>query len=375
MNDIKIFCFEDADIRIIEEKGAPWFCATDICRVLGYENALAALSRHCYAEGRKKFYVTDSTGRQQETNFVDEKNLYRLILRSKLPTAEKFQNWVYEEALPSFLKFGKPIIQSSKKEIIHLTTASIGGNAQQGVNARDLHEFLEIKTAFKDWIRRRIDDFGFTENVDFVKFEEKSNCSNLSGAQGKVEYLITLSMAKELSMVERNEKGKQARLYFIECEKVAKESTQRALPQTYAEALRALANEVEAREALQQKTTALEFEAKENAPKVAMAERAMQAEGAYLVRVVAKVVGVTQTMLFDFMRTKGILSARNEPYASFVKNGVIRPRLSTYTDANGNERTSVTPYVTMRGIEYLIAQLLKAGKIKDKSQVQMGLLA
>ncbi len=88
---------------------------------------------------------------------------------------------------------------------------------KQVVNARELHHFLEVDTLFKDWIKRRIDDYGFIENEDFEVLLK--NERNSKGGRPSKEYAISLGMAKELSMVERNEKGKQARRYFIECEK------------------------------------------------------------------------------------------------------------------------------------------------------------
>ena len=101
-------------------------------------------------------------------------------------------------------------------EIIALSAATIGGEEIQTVNARDLHAFLGVKTEFKDWIARRIKDFGFVENTDFCSFLSES-----SGGRPSKEFSVSLGMAKELAMVERNAKGKQARLYFIECEKIA----------------------------------------------------------------------------------------------------------------------------------------------------------
>ena len=103
------------------------------------------------------------------------------------------------------------------------------------VNARELHEFLEVKSKFADWFKNRVSDFGFIENSDFVsasKFLERGGRT--------IEYFISIDMAKELSMIERNDKGKQARLYFIECERIAKA---KQVPQSFAEALQLAANQ------------------------------------------------------------------------------------------------------------------------------------
>lgn len=81
------------------------------------------------------------------------------------------------------------------------------------VSARDLHEFLEIKTAYKDWFPRMC-EYGFTEGIDFCSFLSESN-----GGRPKQNHQLTIEMAKELCMLSRTEKGKEARLYFINLEK------------------------------------------------------------------------------------------------------------------------------------------------------------
>lgn len=126
-------------------------------------------------------------------------------------------------------------------ELIALNQSSINGEVQQTVNARELHAFLEVQTAFKDWIARRIAEYGFEDEKDFCSFLSESQ-----GGRPSKEYQISLDMAKELAMVERNEKGKQARQYFIECERKLRERQVKLAPKTYVEALRALADEVEA---------------------------------------------------------------------------------------------------------------------------------
>ena len=93
----------------------------------------------------------------------------------------------------------------------------------QAVNARELHTFLEVQTRFNDWIAARITDYAFVENQDYVRFTE--NSVKPQGGRPSIGYFISLDMAKELSMVERNERGKEARRYFIECEKRLKEQT------------------------------------------------------------------------------------------------------------------------------------------------------
>lgn len=91
-------------------------------------------------------------------------------------------------------------------------------DGKRAVSARDLHVFLESKRDFSTWIKDRIKQYDFVENVDYQSFPEI--VGREVGATTRIEYALSVDMAKELSMVEGNEKGKQARKYFIACEKV-----------------------------------------------------------------------------------------------------------------------------------------------------------
>lgn len=91
------------------------------------------------------------------------------------------------------------------------------------VNAREFHTWLENKDKFTTWMNDRIKQYDFEENVDFTSFSENSEKPN--GGRPSKEYIITLDMAKELAMVERNEKGREARKYFLAVEKKYKEVT------------------------------------------------------------------------------------------------------------------------------------------------------
>ena len=100
--------------------------------------------------------------------------------------------------------------------LVPVATGEIGADTVQTVNARDLHVWLESKQKFADWIKNRISQYEFTQDVDFVTIR------NSMTSPPSNEVHISLDMAKELSMVERNAKGKQARQYFIACEKASK---------------------------------------------------------------------------------------------------------------------------------------------------------
>ena len=94
-------------------------------------------------------------------------------------------------------------------------------NGKRAVNARELHQFLESKQDFSNWIKNRIEKYDFVENQDYCSFNKI--IEREIGATSRIEYALSVDMAKELSMVENNEKGRLARKYFIECEKIARE--------------------------------------------------------------------------------------------------------------------------------------------------------
>lgn len=96
----------------------------------------------------------------------------------------------------------------------------LNGKIQLGVNARDLHKMLEVKTDFSDWIKRRIKQCKFEENFDYVVILKKEE--NLKGGRPVTDYIISVDMTKHLGMMERNEKGHEIRKYFIEQEEMAR---------------------------------------------------------------------------------------------------------------------------------------------------------
>ncbi|ADW16391.1 prophage antirepressor [Desulfobulbus propionicus DSM 2032] len=104
MPEITPFCFNDSMVRTLTIDNAPWFVAKDVAELLGYANTKDAISRHC--KGVVKHYPLRTAGGIQEIRIINEPNLYRLVAHSKLPAAEKFEAWIYEEVLPSIRKTG-----------------------------------------------------------------------------------------------------------------------------------------------------------------------------------------------------------------------------------------------------------------------------
>lgn len=106
-NNLMIFKNEEfGEIQVLENDSKYEFEATGVAKMLGYVNPYDAIQRHCQKDGVVKHEVIDNLGRKQIKNFITEGNLYRLITHSKLPDAEKFERWVFDEVLPSIRKHG-----------------------------------------------------------------------------------------------------------------------------------------------------------------------------------------------------------------------------------------------------------------------------
>ncbi len=108
-NGPMLFHFDDLPIRVErDEQGRDWWCAKDVCAVLGYANVKQTISDHCKQDGVSKRYpIVDSLGRTQYPVFINDPNFYRLIAKSRKPEAERFERWVFEEVIPAVNRTGR----------------------------------------------------------------------------------------------------------------------------------------------------------------------------------------------------------------------------------------------------------------------------
>lgn len=107
MQNLMTFSNPDfGEIRTIEENGGVLFCGSDVAKALGYTNPSKAINDHCRGDLTKRYPIVDALGRTQEAIFITEGDIYRLAARSKLPGAEKFESWIFDEVLPSIRKNG-----------------------------------------------------------------------------------------------------------------------------------------------------------------------------------------------------------------------------------------------------------------------------
>lgn len=246
-------------------------------------------------------------------------------------------------------------------ELIKITTNESGN---QVVSARELHKFLESKQEFANWIKNRIDKYGFVENQDFEVFDNFIN--NPNGGRPLKEYALTLDMAKELAMVEGNEKGKQARRYFIECEKLAKQlmnTQQPVLPlknQLQLDILNSAGDENQVLHALleyeKQYVKPLELENEAMKPKAEFYDIVADSTDTFTMNEVAKNVnikGLGRNKMFAFLRYHKILMLNNDPYQKYVDAGYFRSIQSTWIDKSNGRHIYFKNVVFQKGIEFI----------------------
>ena len=205
---------------------------------------------------------------------------------------------------------------------------------------------MEVQTRFNDWIKNRIEQYDFVENQDFLVVTEKKVTMTDAGEKATLikEYHITLDMAKELAMVERTEKGKQARQYFIECERKLRETQAKLAPKTYVEALRTLADEVEAHEQTKQTLAIAE-------PKAQYFDKLVERNLLTNFTTTAKEFGIKRKDLIDYLLDNGYIYRDQQgkllPYATHV------PHLFEVKEYSKDAHSGVQTLVTPKGRETL----------------------
>ena len=232
------------------------------------------------------------------------------------------------------------------QELIKITEQ----NGCQAVSARDLHKFLEITERFSSWFERML-QYGFVENVDYQGCEFFNTLAN----QTLIDYALTLDCAKEISMLQRSEKGKMARQYFIECEKQLR-SGKFALPTTYKEALQSLLEEVEAKERLQAQNDLQRIELQKQAPKVAYYEDVLTSKSTYNANQIAKELGMSAVTLNKRLHELKVQYKQGGQwllYHHHQDKGYTKTVTHTYTDSQGETRTSSSTVWTEKGREFI----------------------
>ncbi|UTO27846.1 antA/AntB antirepressor family protein [Bartonella harrusi] len=236
--------------------------------------------------------------------------------------------------------------------LIEIKEQTIDQETVQTVNARELHAFLNITSKFADWIKNRIKECKFRENIDFIgfsKFLEK-------GGRPSIEYYLTLDMAKHLAMIERNDKGHQAREYFIECEKLAKQVATPQIdyssPQAMIGFLNHLQNQIE-----QKDHVIAELE-----PKAKALDGLKRSDGLFGLIESAKMLEVRPKDLTDYLRKHDWVYRRapGAPlllYQDKIKKGLMDCPAITIQRPDGTEKVLPSTKITSRGLACLREQI------------------
>ena len=229
-------------------------------------------------------------------------------------------------------------------------------NDRLTVSARDLHEFLEVGTRYTDWFPRMC-EYGFTEGQDFnlLKNERVQLEGNRAVTRIIDDAQLTIDMAKEISMIQRNEKGKQARQYFIKLEK-----DWNSPEKVMARALKIA----------ESKITALESKVQQDAPKVLFADAVATSHTSILIGELAKILkqnglDIGQNRLFAALRNGGFLISRkgsdyNMPTQRSMNAGLMEIKETTIANPDGSVRITRTPKVTGKGQIYFTRRFLEA---------------
>lgn len=179
MNDLQIFNNEEfGSVRMIQIDGQPYFSAKDVAEALKYVNPRDAVARHC--KGVVK-HDLPTKGGTQSILFISEGDIYRLIVRSKLPEAEKFETWVFEEVLPSIRKTGGYKLPQTMSEALRLYADELEKNQlliEENEKMKPKAEFFDAVTDSKDAVPigtvARVLDMGIGRNklFEFLRDEK-----------------------------------------------------------------------------------------------------------------------------------------------------------------------------------------------------------
>ncbi len=231
-----------------------------------------------------------------------------------------------------------------------LITVNLNDNQEPVVSGRQLHEALGVKTEYRKWFGR-MTEYGFEENHDFVRVTQK--CPTPGGLQDMTDHIIKLDMAKEIAMIQRTDKGKEVRQYFIQVEKDFN-SPEKIM----ARALRIADNKIHK----------LEAQMEADKPKVLFANAVSASQTSILIGDFAKLLRqngleIGQNRLFIWLRENGFLINRkgdswNMPTQRSMDRGLFEIKERTHHEPNGTIRISKTTKITGKGQVYFMEKLL-----------------
>lgn len=228
---------------------------------------------------------------------------------------------------------------------------------QPTVSARELHEGLEINTRFNDWFSR-MTEYGFENGKDFYS---KMSKTSETGGRPAVDYQISIDMAKQICMIQRNEKGRQYRQYFLDLEKAWNTPEQ-----IFARALKMADQQIEK---LKASNASLVEDIQRMRPKEVFADAVSVSNTCILIGELAKIlkqngVDIGQNRLFTWMRENRFLISRkgtdyNMPTQRSMEAGLFEIKERTINNPDGSVRITKTVLVTGKGQQYFVNKFLK----------------
>ena len=225
---------------------------------------------------------------------------------------------------------------------------------QPTVSARDLHEALEIKSKYADWFKN-MSVYGFVENMDYFTFSK-----NLENGGRTIDHNISVDMAKQICMIQRSEKGKLYRQYFIDLEKAWNTPEQ-----VMARALKLADRTIDT---LKEENKKLIEDNERMKPKEIFADAVSASTSSILIGDLAKLlrqngVDTGQKRLFEQLRNEGYLmktgSSRNMPTQRYVADGLFQIKETVISNPDGSVRMTKTTKVTGKGQQYFLNKYLK----------------
>ena len=241
-----------------------------------------------------------------------------------------------------------------------VSEAVIGEATVPAVNARELHACLMNRDHFATWIKDRIRLYGFVEHVDFVTYSEVSE----KGGRPSQEYAITLDMAKELAMVERTEQGKQARRYFLECERRLKDGQPRSVNiRDIGELSKITLQLIEFNQELEQRAVTAEEKAADaearieaDKPKTGFFDRFMNADGVFGLQNAGRILIEPPNKFIRWLKEDFLFYQGGSlvPRAQYRTMGLFEVKATMIED-----KARYQTYVTPRGLQYLARKLGK----------------
>ena len=223
-------------------------------------------------------------------------------------------------------------------------------NQEPIISARELHQVLEVKSRYNDWFKRML-EYGFTENIDYVTLTQKKVT-----AQGNentyIDHALKIDMAKEIAMLQRNEKGKQIRQYFIEIEK-----EYNSPEKIMARALIFANKQVETLTLVNKQQEQIINELQ---PKATYYDLILQCKDLLSITQIAKDYGMSGTQLNKKLNELGIQYKHRETwllYAKYADKGYTSSRTREYPDSKGVIHSRLHTYWTQKGRLFIYEQL------------------